>query len=204
MTFWETVERGEYVMIALAVILIIVICIWWVRGARLGKERKSYAPLMQRLRDLIMEGDVENARQLCDNSVNAGGRVLAVGIKLIGKPMADLTSAIQDMANLEKEKMSRGLVWLRAFAVISPLLGLGGTLVGVIDRLRDIGLMGELADISHLCQEIAPTIITTVAGLGVGIFSIIAFTCLDASIDGSRNRLSELTLEFTELLNEPS
>lgn len=204
MTFWETIERGEYVMFALALLLLLIICIWWVRSVKLGKERKSIAPLMHRVRDQIVEGDIENARQLCEATGSPGAKIVAAGIHRIGKPMEEVRGGINMASQIEKEKMNKGELWLRAIAVISPLLGLGGTLVGVIDRLRDLGEAGPAVDLASLCGSIAPTIVTTVAGLGVGIFAIVALTCLNARIESSRRSLDELGLEFIDLLNEPS
>lgn len=204
MTFWETVQGGEYVMIALAVLFITCICVWAANSTRLGSYNKKYPDFMHRLRDLVVEGDIDNARQLCETSVTPGARVLGTGLKLMGKPMTDLTSAMQDVAALEKESMNSGLGWLKAMAVISPLLGLGGSLVGVIDHLRNLAEINAPIEINTLCGAIAPTIVTTVAGLGVGIFAIVAYSCLESRIDSSRLRISQLTIEFTDLLNEPS
>ena len=61
-----------------------------------------------------------------------------------------------------------------------------------------------MVDTAQVCAALAPTIVTTVAGIGVGIFSLIALTCLEGTIDSARTRLEELGLEFIELLNAPS
>ena len=204
MTFWETIERGEYVMFALAAVLIVIICVWWIRSAALAKQKKKYSPLMHRIRDHVMEGDIENARQICEASDTPGARVAEAGLSRIGHPMAEVKSAIKDVSNIEKKRMSRGCRWLRALAVISPLLGLGGTLTGIIDRLRDLGESGVAVDIASVCGAIAPTIVTTVAGLGVGIFSLISLTCLEGTVFKARLRLDKIGKEICDLLNEPS
>lgn len=204
MTFWETVERGEYIMIALAVLFIISICIWWVRAAKLSNDRRGYGQLIQRVRDHVSEGDVDNADQICSAGKTPGARVLCIGIRRIGQPMPEVRASMAQAAELETISMQQGAGWLRAIAVLAPLLGLTGTLVGVIDRLRDLGEGGIMTDISMVCAEIAPTIVTTVAGLGVGIFSLVAFTCLSSSIASAQRSLGMLQGEFTHLLNSPS
>ena len=204
MTVWTTVERGEYIMIALAVIFVACIVIWWVRGASLRKERKSGRVLMQKVRDHIVDGDLENAMQVCKMSKVSGARIIESGINRIGKPMADVESAMKDAKDIEKERLARGARWLKTFAVMSPLLGLGGSLVGVIDRLRDLGEMGGAVDLSMICNQLAPTIVTTVAGLITGIFALVALTFLDASISVTSTRLDELSSQFKGLLHEPS
>ena len=204
MTFWETIERGEYVMFALAVLFILIICIWWVRSAKLRKGRKGYDTLMQRVKDHLTEGDLENAGQICEASGSPGAQILAEGITLVGHPITDVVVAMQDAADIRKRNMEKGQRWLKAIAVISPLLGLGGTLVGVIDRLRDLGESGVAADTALLAAAIAPTIVTTVAGLGVGVFSLFAATFLDASISKSKHSLDEIREDFIRLLNQPA
>lgn len=204
MTFWETVERGEYVMIALAVLFIFSICLWWIRGAKLKKQTKSYSELMLRVRDLVVEGDVDNALQICDSVSTPGARIIESGLRYIGKPMPEVSSVMQERTRIEKETLRKGCRWLRAIAIIAPLLGLGGTLVGVIDRLRDLGESEQMVDLSMLCHSISPTIVTTVSGLGVGIFALIAYTFLEGTIDSSGRQLDELSSDLTGLLNEPS
>lgn len=204
MTFWETVERGEYVMIALAVVLIAIVVIWWVRGAALRRERRGYQLLMQRVRDHVSEGDLENAHQICQSSSTPGCRVLDAGLKRIGQPIREVRWAVEAAVKNEYPDIDKGAFWLRILAVVAPLAGLGGTLVGVIDRLRDLGEQGVMTDAATIGGAIAPTIVTTVAGLGVGIFSLIAYACLNSSILTARRKLDNLALEFTNFLEEPS
>lgn len=204
MTFWETVERGEYVMIALAVLFILSVCVWWVCTAKLNRQRKTYPVIMYRMKDHITEGDIENAQKFCQSLSSPGARVISVGLTRIGKPMSEITADLQAVSNIEKEEMAKGSRWLWAIAVISPLLGLGGTLVGIIDRLRDLGEIGAYVDLSMICGAISPTIVTTVAGLGVGIFSLIAYTFLEAAIDSSRRDLDKVAVDFIDILNTPS
>lgn len=204
MTFWETIERGEYVMFFLAVLFVLTVVIWWVRGAALRKQNKRYAMLMDRIRDHLTEGDLENARQLCAGGDNSGTRLLCAGLARVGKPMQEVRDAMTDVSRIEYSRMEEGTIWLRLLAVVAPLSGLGGTLVGIIDRLRDLGEAGAAVDTAMVSAAIAPTIVTTVAGLGVGIFALVAYACLGSRIATSRRKLDQLGIEFTNLLEQPS
>lgn len=204
MTFWEAVESGEYVLIALAVIFIISICIWWVRGARLRKDQKSYDGMMQRVRDHVVEGDIETARQICSVVSTPGANIVVWGLDHVGQPMERLEQGLREEVRIEKSGMTKGLRWLRAISVVSPLLGLGGTLTGMIHHLRDLGESGSQVSLAMICDSLAPTIITTVAGLGVGIFSLIAFTCLESAVETAGRKLDETAGEFIRLLDEPA
>ena len=204
MTFWETIERGEYIMFALALIVVVCVIILGVRSRNLNKRKKRIPKLMQRVRDYVVEGDVDNALQLCDATDISSARVIKSGIKKMGSPIGDIKAAMTETSMIEKEGMSQGTRWLYTFAVISPLLGLGGTLVGIIDRLRDLGDNGAGVDISTVCAAIAPTIVTTVAGLGVGILALICLTILEGTVSSAKRRLDEVGNEFEELLNQPA
>ena len=204
MTFWETIEWGEYVMFALALIVLACLIILWVRSASLSRNKKRTKLLMQKVRDYIMEGDVDNARQLSGDTATSGGRLVATGLSKMGEPLSEVKDTMKETSEIEKEKMASGLRWLHTMAVVAPLLGLGGTLVGIIDRLRDLGDSGAAADISAVCGAIAPTIVTTVAGLVVGILALVCQTILEGVIARARIGLEEVKEEFIGLLNEPA
>lgn len=203
MTFWETIERGEYVMFALAAIVVLIVVIWWVRGLSLHKESRYYGFMMQRVRDLVVEGDLENARQVCRDIDSPGSRTIEKGLSYVGRPMSELNMAMHDVMDYEKSRMEKGLRWLRLIAVVSPIIGIGGTLVGVIDRLRDLGDSSVPVDAGMIGGAIAPTIVTTVAGLGVGLLAMLAIACLESNISTARRRLDEISIQFSDLLNEP-
>lgn len=204
MTVWETICSGEFVMLGLAAIFVAVAVIWLSRVIFLRKQNNTYPGLMQRIRDHVVEGDIENARSQCHSVSSPGARVIDAGLARVGHTMSEVTSAMHQETDIEKNKLRRGQRWLKFFAVVSPLAGLGGTLVGITYRLRDLGLSDTPVDTSMVCAAIAPAVVTTVAGLITGIFSLIAYTSLDASLASSERKIDELSVEFNDLLNEPS
>lgn len=203
MTFWDTIERGEYVMIALMVILIAILSIWIAVCRILCRQRRKDRALLHQVRDLIMEGDTESAWQTANSSNTPASRVIAAGISKIGAKNLEIKSEMAQISHLEKKKVDIGTRWLRAFAVISPLLGLAGTLVGIIDRLRVLGQADAPVDTAAICLAISPTIVTTVAGLGVGIFAIVALSCLEGCINKAKIHIEETAHQFLHLLNQP-
>ena len=204
MNFWETITRGEYVMFALAVLLIIVVIIWAVRASKLSSLIKKNVSMMHRIRDYVVEGDLDNAIELCQNSPNPGSRVICAGLSRVGQHMSEVSSVMSTARDAEVGNLERGKRWIYAIAVMAPLIGAAGTLAGICDGLMELADAGAFADMALLGQEIAPTIVTTIAGLGVGVFAIFAYFCLDGTIDKTKSFLANLALEFEELLNEPS
>lgn len=204
MTFWDTVEGGEYIMIALAVVIVVVVCILWVRSWQLHKQKKSYSDLMHRVRDYIVEGDFENAFKLCRAKETPGAFVLETGIRNMGQPIPDILRSMDTVSESEKKKLAKGARWLRFISIAAPLSGLCGTLAGITHRLYLLGAQESGVDISVMAAEIAPTIVTTIAGLITGILALLALVFLEKSIESSQTELNELEAGFINLINEPS
>lgn len=204
MNFLEIISRGEYVIIALAVILIVVIIIWSIRVSVLKHEFRLSRTLMPRLRDYIMEGDLENALHLCQNIKGVGSLVIGCGVSYMGRPMPEIHSAMRLVNEANSSSLEKGSRWLYAFAVISPLIGLGGTLAGICNILQRVAQTGPVTDMAIIANEIAPSIITTCAGIVVGLFSYIAYICLDGYVAKAKQYISKLSIEFTDILNSPS
>ena len=158
---------------------------------------------MQRVRDYVLEGDLENARQLCEMTQTPGAKVVEAGLEHVGDSMTEVKSAMAEISSIEKAKLYKGSDWIRTIAVISPILGLGGTLSGIMQQLWELG-EDPSTDVSIICAAISPTLATTIAGLGVGIFALIALTCVETSINTSKRKIDELNAGFIQLLNQPA
>ena len=204
MTFLETLSAGEYVMIDLAAILVIAIIIWIARACALSSLQKKNVAMMHRIRDYIVEGDIENAKELCESQQTPGAAVILAGLSRVGRQMGEISDAVNSALNIQNAELEKGKRWLQAIAIMSPLIGLGGSLAGICDRLEVLADAGAMADIAMLSAEIAPTIVTTIAGLIVGVAAIFIYFCLDGEIDKAKNRLARLGSDFQNLLNEPS
>ena len=204
MTVWDTIQAGEYVMFALAVILIIAACIWITCSVVARKRKRSYIGLMHRVTDNVEEGDLDNAARYCESKQTPGALVILAGIRRVGNPLGEIESALDFAIDSQKDRLNKPLIWLRLFSVTSPLIGFGGTLVGLTDRLRDLGNMEQPIDLAMICSETAPTIVTTVAGLVVGVFSLLALAALETSISGHTTRLKNLASDFLNLISKPS
>lgn len=204
MNLWDTIVRGEYVMFALALMLVAAVAIWWARGASLKSLSKKNINLMNRIRDYIMEGDIENARELAEVSTFPGAKVIEAGVTRLGRPVTEIISAMELASSAQNPTIERGRRWLYGIAIMAPLIGAAGSLAGICDAFRNAAEAGGDADLALLSSMIAPALVATVAGLGVGVFAIFAFYCLDGAIAKAKNALSNLTLDFADLLNEPS
>jgi biopolymer transport protein ExbB len=97
-------------------------------------------------------------------------------------PQARLEERLSDLMRKEKHKLERGLILLDTIAGIAPLFGLLGTVLGMVEVFSNLSVAGE-AKMSALSSGIAQALFTTVAGLCIGIPSLIAFNLLSRQIE---------------------
>ena len=204
MNVWDVIKDGEYVIIALGVLLVIAIVIWWVRAVKLSQAKKKNVMLMHHIRDYVMEGDIDNAERLCEATPTYGAKTILAALKRVGRPMPEVFVAMKEARKGAALDLRMARRWILTIAVTAPALGLGGTLAGICHKLQDLSLLGPTADMAQLCAAIAPAIITTIAGLTVGVVAVVACICLDASIQSAEKNIIDMSTDFADLLNEPS
>lgn len=204
LSFWSLVIDGGYIMIPLAVLLLVSIYIFAERCIVIHRASKDDDTFMKRIRDYIHEGDMESAENLCRKSDTPYGRLILKGISRIGRPMSDVLVAIENTGNLEVSKLGKGLTWLSTTAAGAPMLGFLGTVAGMIEAFFAMTKAGSGANIAVLSSGIYQALVTTVAGLVVGILALFAYNYLVSRLNRVMNDLEAKTMDFMDLLNEPS
>ena len=191
-------------MIPLAVLLLVSIYIFVERLLALRQASKDDDSFMKRIRDYIMEGDIENAVELCKRTDTPYARLILKGVNRIGRPMNDVLVAIENTGNLEVANLGKGFTWLSTTAAGAPMLGFLGTVIGMIEAFFALANAGTAANITVLSSGIYQALVTTVAGLVVGILALFAYNYLVARVNHIMNSMEAKTMEFLDLLNEPA
>ena len=204
LSFWSLVIDGGYIMIPLAVLLLVSIYIFIERCFALHRAAKNDDTFMKRIRDYIMEGDIENAVTLCKRTDTPYARLILKGVNRIGRPMNDVLVAIENTGNIEVANLGKGFTWLSTTAAGAPMLGFLGTVVGMIEAFFALANAGTSANITVLSSGIYQALVTTVAGLVVGIAALFAYNFLVSRVNRIMNSLEAKTMEFMDLLNEPA
>ena len=204
LSFWSLVMDGGYIMIPLAVLLIVSIYIFIERCFALMRASRNDETFMKRIRDYIMEGDIENAVNLCKRTDTPYARLILKGVNRIGRPMNDVLVAIENTGNIEVTNLTKGFTWLSTTAAGAPMLGFLGTVTGMIEAFFALANAGTSANITVLSSGIYQALVTTVAGLVVGIAALFAYNYLVSRVNRIMNSLEAKTMEFMDLLNEPS
>ncbi len=204
MSLWDLCLQGGWTMLPLALLLLLTIYVFVERYLVISRASVEDENFMQRIRGYIHEGETESALNLCQANASPYSRLIAKGISRIGRPMNDVLVAIENTGNLEIAGLSRGLPWLATTAAGAPMLGFLGTVIGMVQAFYAIAQAGSSATIDSFASGIYAALVTTVAGLVVGIIALFAYNYLVARINKIMNRLEARTMDFMDLLNEPA
>ena len=204
MTLWDLCLQGGPIMIVLAILSLVCIYILVERAIVLQRANREDPSFMKRIRDYILEGEIESAYNLCKKNGSPYARLIAKGISRIGRPVNDILAAVENTGNIEIANLSKGLPWLATTAAGAPMLGFLGTVVGMVDSFYQIASAGNSANIATFSSGIYTALVTTVAGLVVGVVALFAYNYLVARINSVMTLLESKSMEFMDLLNEPA
>ena len=196
--------KGGWLMLVLLALSILALYIfgkkWWmIRQA--GNVDKNF---MNDIRDYIHEGKVKSARTLCTKYDTPVARMIQTGIERMGRPLSDIQTAVENTGNLEVARLEKGLPYLATIAGGAPMIGFLGTVIGMVQAFFNMAHAGSNVDITLLSGGIYTAMITTVGGLIVGILAYFGYNFLTAKISDVVFKMENSTIEFMDLLNEPS
>ena len=204
MSLWDLCLQGGWSMIPLALLLLLCVYVFVERLVVLRAAGREDANFMNRIRGYIHEGEIESALNLCRATATPEARLIEKGISRIGRPVNDVLVAIENTGNLEVAGLSRGLPWLATTAAGAPMIGFLGTVIGMVQAFFAIASAGSSATSDSFASGIYAALVTTVAGLIVGIVAMFAYNYLVARVNKLMNRMEARTMDFMDLLNEPA
>lgn len=204
LSLWDLCLRGGPLMIVLALLSLVCIYIFVERAIVINRAAREDDTFMKRIRDYIHEGEIESAFNLCKKTGTPYARLIAKGMSRIGRPVNDILAAVENTGNIEIASLSKGLPWLATTAAGAPMLGFLGTVVGMVQAFYAIASEGNSANIATFSSGIYTALVTTVAGLVVGVIALFAYNYLVARINSVMNMLESKSMEFMDLLNEPA
>ncbi len=205
LSIWQMiVDGGWYIMGPLALLSVIAIYIFIERFLAIQKASKTEKDFMNKIKDFIQDGKLDAATSLCAATSTPMARMLEKGISRIGKPMKDISASIENVGKLEVYKMERGLSMLATIAGAAPMIGFLGTVIGMIFTFHEMKIGGSGVEIDKLSGGIMQAMVTTVAGLIIGIIAYVAYNTLVTKVDKVVHQMENTSIEFLDLLDAPS
>jgi len=194
---------GGWVMYLITLLSFVALYIFIERYLVIKKASKSDANFMNRIKDYMYEGKVDAALQLCKRTDSPQARMVEKGITRLGRPLADVTAAIENVGRLEVHKLEKRFPTLATIAGAAPLMGFFGTVIGMVQAFYEMSLAGNSLDISTLSGGIYTALITTVGGLILGILAYFGYNQLVVKVENVVFQLETTSTEFLDILNEP-
>lgn len=202
MSLFGLILKGGWVMIPIGILSVIAVYLMVERFITISKASKVDPGFMANIKTLLLDGKIDAALTMCRSTNTPIARLLEKGIKRLGKPVKEIESAVENTGKLEIYKLEKNLSYLGIIAGIAPMLGFVGTIAGVIKIFYNISLANDIS-IKLIADGLYEKMITSAAGLLVGIIAHVAFHYLNSMIDRVSFQLESTTVEFIDLIQEP-
>jgi len=208
LSVWELVTSGgiggAVIMITLLILSVLAVYIIIERYSAIKKASKEDANLLNQVKDHILDGKIDAAKSVCAANQSPIARMIEKGISRIGKPLQDIGTAVETTGKLELNKLEKNLSTLATISGAAPMIGFLGTVIGMILVFHEMASGGGGVDLNTLSEGIFTAMMTTVAGLVVGIIAYIGYNTLVAKVEKIVFVMEARTTEFLDILHEPA
>ena len=200
----ELLMKGGLVLIPIAILFVIAIYIFVERWLTIKGAGKVDPKFMLNIKDYVVNGNIEAAKTLARNTDTPIAKMIEKGVLRIGKPLQDINVAIENVGKLEIYQLEKRLATLATISGAAPMIGFLGTVIGMIKAFFNISNAGQNVDASLLAGGIYEAMITTAAGLAVGIIAFVGYNLLVALVEKVVFQMEATSVEFIDLLQEPA
>jgi len=204
LSLWDLTVKGGWVMIPIILLSFVAAYIFIERYYVIRQATKEDINFMNRIKDYIHEGKIDAAMALCKSTDTPSARMVEKGISRLGRPLQDISTAIENVGKLEISKLEKGFPTLATITGAEPMLGFLGTVIGMVQSFYAMSQAGNNIEVSMMSGGIYTALITTVAGLIVGILGYFAYNTLVVRVEKVVFNLEATLTEFMDILNEPA
>ena len=201
--FFNMAIKGGWLMIPIVLLSFIGVYIFFERYYAIKKvKEENITTIMDSIKEQVHIGNIKEALKIAKSEDSSIGRMLEKGLTRIGHSEIEINAAIETVGNIEISQLEKGLPALASIAGGAPMIGFLGTVCGMIQAFYDMALAGSNVDITLLSSGIYQAMVTTVAGLIVGIIAYFAYNILVTDVEKVVHRTEATISDFLDLLNE--
>lgn len=198
----EVIWRGGPVMIPLLVCSVLAVGVALERLWYLARTKENTDALMAEVKAALKEGRILEAMQLVRESSGPVSAVLAAGIAAYDREKDEVRARLNEVGEEQVFKMERWTGVLDLVVTIAPLLGLLGTVTGIIKSFRVLGAIQGIGQPAALTGGIAEALVTTAAGLIIAIPAMAMYSWISAVIDRRVREMNRRAAELADILEE--
>lgn len=197
------VAKGGIVMIPIGLLSLLLIYLFVERSMVVSKALKTDANFMNSIKDAVHQGNIDAAKTVAKNNSTPIGITILKGLNRIGKPIKEIEGAMENTAKVELSRIEKNMGYLSTIAAIAPMFGFLGTIFGVIKIFYNISLADNIS-IGLIAGGLYEKMITSAAGLVVGILAFVAHHLLVNRVDKLVSSIEESSVQFLDILSEPA
>lgn len=195
--------KGGFMMIPIAVLWVLAIYLFIERVLTINKANQDPGAFMSKVKELVLRGDITGAKMLCSQNETPVARMIEKGISRIGSPLKNIEASIENVGKIEVFKLEKNLPTLATIAGSAPMMGFLGTVIGMVEAFISISQEEGSVSPKLLSSGIYTAMITTVAGLIVGIIAYLAYNYLVSRVQKVVHKMEYTSIDFIDLLQEP-
>jgi biopolymer transport protein ExbB len=200
---WEIAVLGGPVMIPIGLMFIISVYLAIERYLTIRNAGKIDPTFMSNIRDMVLNDNIIGAKTLCSRTNTPIARMIEKGVSRIGKPIQDIDSSVENVGRMEIYKIEKNVGFLATIAGLAPMFGFLGTIFGVIQMFQKISIANAI-QIDLISGGLYIKMVSSAAGLILGIFAFASYHYLMLKIDRVANKMEANKLEFIDILQQPA
>jgi len=199
----DLVFKGGIMMIPIFLLSVLAVYVFVERMRTLKQAIASPDAFMDQIKELVLKGDISAAKIVCEQSDTPMSRMIEKGLKRLGSSLKNIEASIENVGRIEIYRLEKNLSMLATIAGAAPMLGFLGTVIGMISAFMAIAQEEGAVSPKLLSAGIYEAMITTAAGLVVGILAYLAYNYLVTRMQKIVHSMEYSSIEFVELLQEP-
>lgn len=206
-SLWEILFGGgllsNIIMAAIFLLGVLALYIFLERYFFIKRAAKSTPNFLENIKDFVQDGKIETGIDYCKTIDSPEARMIEKGLARIGRPISDISNAMQNQGQLEVSKLEKNLNLLASASGAAPMLGFLGTVIGMIMAFFEISNVTGAVSPKLLASGIYTAMATTAAGLFVGIPAYFFYNILVTKVDRLVLKIQTHVNDFMDALNKP-
>ena len=199
-TVMELLFKGGFMMIPILILFVISIYILIEKILIINRESKSPKGFTDEIISRVKNDDINGAKLICEDTNNPVSRMILKGLNKFNTSLKNIESSIENVGKIEIYNLEKNLSLLATISGAAPMMGFLGTVTGMIQAFISIAEEEGAVSPKLLSSGIYEAMLTTAAGLFVGIVAYLAYNYLVSRVEKLIHKMEYTTIEFIETL----
>jgi biopolymer transport protein ExbB len=197
------IAQGGWLMVPLGICSLIVFTLSLERMVALRRRRVIPRPFVRRFTECVEDGQLsyEEAAEICEEFDCPVAEVFRAAVRRWGRPMLEIEQAVMDAGDRVSDGLKRFLRVFHAISNVAPLLGLLGTVIGMIEAFDVISSQESMGRPETLASGISVALMTTAGGLSVAIPAYLAYMYFSSKSDSYLNEIDKLCQRVVDCIS---